>query len=251
MKLYKELAEYYFAIEANHRNIIYDIHLIGTHLKKYSEPSVLDLGCGTGEHLNAVKQFGVKKCVGVDNSPEMLEVARERFPEGIKFLNMNFRSFDFYQEFDLIMSLFGSIAYITNERDVDTFFWNTWRALKPGGTGIFEIWNSVPVKKIRSKPLSHVSKTTYHDAIIERERGFELIDEAKSISEVTYRYRVYSRKGSLTYNDTHTMRAFTLDEVKKFISDNGMILKEVYANSKKEPFNENSNKMLIIFEKEV
>ena len=39
MKLYKELAEYYFAIEANHRNILYDIHLISTHLKKYSEPS--------------------------------------------------------------------------------------------------------------------------------------------------------------------------------------------------------------------
>lgn len=251
MKLYKELAEYYFAIEANHRNILYDTHLISTHLKKYIEPSVLDLGCGTGEHLNSIKQFGVKKCVGIDNSPEMLAIARERYPEGIRFLNMNFRSFDFYQEFDLVISLFGSIAYITNERDVDTFFWNTWRALKPGGTGIFEIWNSVPVKKIRSKPLSHVSKTTYQDVIIERERGFELIDESKSISEVTYRYRVHSRKGSLTYNDIHTMRAFTLDEVKKFIRDNGLILKEVYANSKREPFNENSNKMLIIFQKEI
>lgn len=250
MKLYRELAQYYFAIEANHRNILSDIHLIGSHLRKYIEPSVLDLGCGTGEHLNSVRQLGVKKCVGVDNSQEMLAVARERYPEGIKFLNMNFRSFDFYHEFDLIISLFGSIAYITNEKDVDTFFWNTWRAMKPGGTGIFEIWNSIPVKKIKSKPLSHVSSTRYGDVIIERERGFELINEAKSIAEVNYRYRVMTPKGSLTYNDTHTMRAFTLDEVKKFIRDNGMILKEIYANSKREPFNENSNKMLVIFEKE-
>jgi ubiquinone/menaquinone biosynthesis C-methylase UbiE len=77
MKLYKELAEYYFAIEANHRNILYDIHLISTYLKKYSDPAVLDLGCGTGEHLNSVKQFGVKKCVGVDNSRDALSCKGE------------------------------------------------------------------------------------------------------------------------------------------------------------------------------
>ena len=148
MKLYRELAEYYFAIEANHRNILSDIHLISTYLKNYSDPSILDLGCGTGEHLGSMKKLGVKKCVGIDNSSEMLAVARERHPDGIKFMNTNFRSFDFYQEFDIIISLFGSIAYITNERDVDSFFWNTWRAMKPGGTGIFEIWNSVPVKRI-------------------------------------------------------------------------------------------------------
>ncbi len=249
MRLYRELAEYYFAIESNHRNILYDINLIRNHLTNYENPSILDLGCGTGEHLNAIKQLGIKKCVGIDNSAEMLAIAKERYPEAIKFLNMNFRSFDFYQEFDIIISLFGSIAYITNDRDVDSFFWNTWRAMKPGGTGIFEIWNSIPIRKIRSKPLSHVSRTIYQDVIIERERGFELIDESRSITEVNYRYRIHSKKGSLIYNDTHTMRAFTLDEVRTFIKDNGLIFNEVYANSKKEPFTENSNKMLVIFQK--
>ena len=250
MKLYRELAEYYFAIESNHRSILHDIHLIHSYLKNYDDPSILDLGCGTGEHLDAISRLGVKKCVGIDNSAEMLAVAHERFPGNIRFLNRNFKSFDFYQEFDVVTSLFGSIAYITNDRDIDTFFWNTWRAMKPGGTGIFEIWNSVPVKKIRSKPMSHVSRTAYGDVIIERERGFELINEAKSIAQVSYRYRITSHKGTLTYNDTHTMRSFTLGEVKKIIQDNGLMLINVYANSKKEEFTENSNKMIIIFRKD-
>ncbi|HON15751.1 MAG TPA: hypothetical protein PLA51_04660 [Spirochaetota bacterium] len=52
MKLYKELAEYYFAIESNHRNIVFDIQFINSYLSKYQNPSVLDIGCGTGEHLD-------------------------------------------------------------------------------------------------------------------------------------------------------------------------------------------------------
>jgi SAM-dependent methyltransferase len=250
MKLYKELAEYYFAIESNHRNIVFDIQFINSYLSKYQNPSVLDIGCGTGEHLDSIKKLGVQKCVGIDNSPEMLQIARERFPDGIKFINMNFKSFDFYQEFDLVISLFGSIAYLINDKDMDMLFWNTWKSMKSGATGIFEIWNSIPVQKIKNKPLSHVSTTKYQDLVIERERGFELINKTKSIAEVNYRYIVSSPKGTLLYTDTHTMRAFSIDELKSFIKNNGLILTDVFANSKKEPFTENSNKMLIVFKKE-
>jgi hypothetical protein len=47
------------------------------------------------------------------------------------------------------------------------------------------------------------------------------------------------------------MRAFTLEEITAFIKSNGFEIRNVFANSLKEKFNENSNKMLIIFQKEV
>ncbi len=251
MKLYKELAEYYFAIESEHRNVENDINLVRSHLENYTNPSILDLGCGTGEHLNILSK-DCSSCTGIDNSIEMLNIARERFPGKIQFIRKNFRNFDFYNEFDLVISLFGSMVYLVNDRDVDTFFWNTWRALKPGGTGIFEVWNSLPVKKIKNKPLSLVSKTKYENKIIERERGFDLIeDSSRTIAEVKYRYHIHGPEGTDVVNDVHIMRAFELNEILKFVKENGLAVKNIYANSSKEPFNENSNKILIIFSKTV
>lgn len=250
MKLYSELAEYYFSIESNHREIQNDIILIRSYLNGLDQPAILDLGCGTGEHLNALRKFGVRG-VGIDSSAEMLEVAKKRYPSGIEFIHKSFSNFDYYNEFDAVLCLFGSMVYLLNDKDVDNFFWNTWRALKPGGIGIFELWHSTPVKKIKSRPLSHVSSTKYNDIMIERERGFHIIEDSKrTIAKVEYQYKVFAPGSSDTYSDTHIMRSFTLEEISAFIKSNGFEIRNVFANSLKEKFNENSNKMLIIFQKE-
>ncbi len=250
MKLYGELAEYYFSIESNHRDIQNDINLIRSYLHGLDRPSIIDLGCGTGEHLNALKKFGVR-CVGIDSSREMLEIASRRYPSGIEFLVKNFTGFDYYNEFDAALCLFGSMVYLLNDRDVDNFFWNTWRSLKPGGYGIFEVWNSIPIQKIKTKPLAHVSQTKCDDTVIERERGFSLIENiGRTIVKVDYHYRITSPGSSKTVDDTHIMRSFTLDEISAFIKSNGFTIRNVFANTLKEKFNENSNKMLIIFQKE-
>jgi len=249
MKLYRDLAEYYFAIESAHRNVEDDINLVKSYLADFMKPSILDLGCGTGEHLNLLKE-STSTCTGIDSSIEMLNIAKKRFPEKISFILKNFKNFDFYNEFDVIISLFGSMDYLINDKDVDTFFWNTWRAMKPGGIGIFEVWNSIPVKKIRNKPVSLVSKLKYNDILIERERGFGMLEEtSRTIVEVKYRYHIHRPDGSESVNDTHIMRAFELDEILKFIKENGLAAKNIFANSMKEPFNENSSKILIIFTK--
>lgn len=251
MKLYRELAEYYFAIESVHRKVENDIDLIRSYLKNFSNPSILDLGCGTGEHLNMLST-DCASCTGIDNSIEMINIAKERFPGKIKFIRKNFRNFDFYNEFDIVISLFGSMVYLVNDRDVDTFFWNTWRALKPGGIGIFEVWNSIPVKKIKKKSLSLVTKINYKDKMIERERGFELTENStRTIAEVKYRYHIHRPEGTEVVNDVHIMRSFELNEILKFIKENGLVVKNIFANSLMEPFNENSNKILIIFAKTI
>ncbi|MCL1833505.1 MAG: class I SAM-dependent methyltransferase [Leptospirales bacterium] len=249
MKLYNELAEYYFSIESNHRDIQHDIDLIRSFLHGIDQPAVLDLGCGTGEHLAILKKFGVTG-VGIDRSKEMIKIALERNPSGIEFIKSDFRKFDFYNQFDAILCLFGSMVYLLNDNEIDNFFWNTWRALKPGGFGIFELWHSIPVKKIGNKPLSHISRTKYNDTIIERERGFSIVNDInRTIVQVDYLYKVISYESSGTYIDSHVMRAFTLDEISTFIKSNGLEIQNVFANSLKEKFNENSNKMLIVFKK--
>ncbi len=250
MRLYHELAEHYFSIEENHRDLHDDISLIRSLIFNKKNPSLLDLGCGTGEHLERLTRFGIN-CTGLDNSQDMLEVAADRQSSKIRFMKQDIRSFDFYEEFDMVVSLFGSFDYLLKDEDVDRAFWNTWRAMKPGGMGLFEIWNALPVRIIQKKPVSKVSSTESNGTIVERERGFHLIvNGEKTIVEVNYRYHIHDNNGSHIIEDQHVMRAYNLEEISAFIRENGFTIKNLYSNSVKDPFNENSNKMLIQFEKE-
>ena len=103
MRLYHELAEHYFSIEENHRDLHDDISLIRSLIFNKKNPALLDLGCGTGEHLERLTRFGIN-CTGLDNSQDMLEVAADRQSSKIRFMKQDIRSFDFYEEFDMVVN---------------------------------------------------------------------------------------------------------------------------------------------------
>lgn len=250
MKLYHELSEYYFSIEENHRNIDDDLELILELLANKTNPSLLDLGCGTGEHLNELYRRGIH-CTGLDNSKDMLTHAGLRFPGTAEYVEGSMADFDYFEEFDMVISLFGSFNYMLEDSQVDNVFWNTWRALKPGGQGLFEIWNAIPIREIKEKDMDVVSKTNYMNTEIQRERGFNLLNyPARTIVQVNYRYRVIENGQEHEVRDKHTMRAFNRNEITRFIRDNGFSIKSMYANSRKEPYTDYSNRILIHFIKE-
>lgn len=250
MRLYNELAEYYFFIENKHRNISNDISLVKQLVPRNSRSRLLDIGCGTGEHLDLFRKEGFR-CTGIDSSEEMIKIARQRNGAGIQYKIADMLELDYYQQFDIITCLFGSFDYILSNRDVDTVFYNTYRALKPGGVAVFEIWNAYPLHRIEEKGLSHVSTTYYKENKIERERGFRLVEKRpRTIVDVFYRYAVYSG-GKVRYvDDKHQMRAYYQKEIERIIRDSGFKIIDRFASSLKEKFHKHSNKLIIVFERE-
>ncbi len=249
MKLYTDLAEYYYHIENKHRNISNDVSLIKSILYNVKNASVLDLGCGTGEHLAILARAGYK-CTGIDNSIDMLTVAKKRNGGSIKYLLNSYVDFDIYEEFDLIMSFFGSLNYLLTDTEIETALWNTYRALKPLGDAVFEVWNAVPLIKISEKPLGIVSTTHYDGAKIIRERGFKILQKIPhTIVNVSYRYHVYNNNNLDMLDDTHKMRAFHYNEIAALLNKNGFKILNVYSSSLKEKFHENSNKFILHIQK--
>ncbi len=247
MKLYRDLAEYYFAIENNHRDIAHDVSFIMDLAGGPATPSLLDLGCGTGEHLDRLAKMGVR-CTGVDSSEEMLSLARARFPGPITFVRQDMTDIEYECEYDIVISLFGSFNYIIHDADVEAMLTCIRRALKPGGAGILEIWNSPPILKIREKDIGPVSTTICGESKIGRERGFRMRDDAgKTVVEVNYLYRIEGPGGTKTLRDHHLMRTFTPDEIARFVSAAGLTMRNVYANFLSEPYEENSNRMVAVF----
>ena len=246
MKLYRELAEYYFSIEKENRDIENDICMIGNLLQNINKPSLLDIGCGTGEHLNKLSELNIN-CTGIDSSKSMLKIANIRFPNSGLLIEKDMRKFDFKEKFDIAISLFGSFDYMIEDSEINAVLTNTWKALKPGGIGLFEIWNAVPIREIEEKPLTLVSEINYNGKIIKRERGFKLSNnQKKTIVEVHYNY-IFQDEKSL--KDKHVMRAFTRTEIQYHLENNGFDVIKFYSNSSMDKFNDMSNKIIVQFRK--
>jgi SAM-dependent methyltransferase len=70
--------------------------------------ALLDVACGTGGHIPYLRDDFAYE--GLDLDPEMLALARERFPE-IPFHQGDMADFALGRQFDVVTCLFSSIAY--------------------------------------------------------------------------------------------------------------------------------------------
>ncbi|HEX2040468.1 MAG TPA: class I SAM-dependent methyltransferase, partial [Acidimicrobiales bacterium] len=99
--------------------------------------TLLDVACGTGGHLQWLQQdFAVE---GVELSPAMAAVARERLP-GVTVHEGDMRSFDLGRRFDAVTCLFSSIGYMVTEGDLHAAVTRMAAHLRPGGVLVVEPW---------------------------------------------------------------------------------------------------------------
>jgi SAM-dependent methyltransferase len=96
-----------------------------------TEASVIaDIGCGTGHHVDKIKSKNLK-IIGIDKSPDMIGVAKEKFPDsnfkvGDALDNGLFKT----DSLTHVLCLYFTIYYIKDKRH---FFDNAMTWLMPGG----------------------------------------------------------------------------------------------------------------------
>lgn len=103
-----------------------------------SSSSILDLGAGTGHHVNAFKNKGFN-CIGIDQSREMIKVAKENYPDITMKVGDFMKPMQFQpNQFTHITSLYFTIYYVKDKRQ---FFENCYTWLKPGGYLVLHLVN--------------------------------------------------------------------------------------------------------------
>lgn len=99
--------------------------------------TLLDAGCGTGEHL---KHLSTRfSCTGLDINKRMVELAAGKVPAA-KFCVGDMVSFKLDARFDVITCLFSSIGYVRTLRNLVKTLTNFRRHLKEGGLVVVEPW---------------------------------------------------------------------------------------------------------------
>src|SRR5437899_1305065 len=98
---------------------------------------LLDVACGTGQHLGHLEQHFDSE--GLDLDPELLALAQRRLPN-LRFTQADMVDFDFGRTFDAIVCLFSSIGYVGTLERLRLTARNLVRHLEPGGVVLIEPW---------------------------------------------------------------------------------------------------------------
>jgi SAM-dependent methyltransferase len=106
-----------------------ELHIAGRRL--------LDVACGTGLHLERLRAHF--EAEGLDLSPELLEIARERNP-GLRFHEADMRTFALDARYEVVTCLFSSIGYMTTPDDLHGAIARMADHLVPDGLLIVEPW---------------------------------------------------------------------------------------------------------------
>ncbi len=99
---------------------------------------VADLACGTGEITRRLSEAGYQ-AVGIDISPDMLCVAREKCGADVLLLCQDMRELELHQEAEAVVCLCDGMNYLCSEDELRQVFGRVFSCLAPGGVFIFDM----------------------------------------------------------------------------------------------------------------
>jgi SAM-dependent methyltransferase len=147
--------------------------------REASEP-VVELGVGTGRIAIPIAQETGKRVIGIDRSPAMLAVGRERAGElPIEFREGDFRDFAVDEQVDLVICPFRALMHAPTWHDKRRVLESAAAALKPGGRFAWNVFVFSPFiaarlhgeKQTRDGDLWEVVRQVPADNRIDLERG--------------------------------------------------------------------------------
>ena len=190
--------------------------------------TVLDLACGTGTLTSLISARGYDM-IGVDSSPDMLSQAQNRaFEEGqnILFLCQQMQTLDLFGKIDAALCTLDSINHLTEPDDVRETFRRLGTFIRPGGMladnsfvyeypDVFCVWQN-----------SLDDETDTVDIMLD---FFEENEDG-----------TYERT-----SEDFSERAYSLDELSKWLGDAGFDIENIYDGMTNEPVREDSERAVI------
>jgi len=182
--------------------------------------TLLDVGCGTGRHLEHLREsFEVE---GLDQSAQMLEIARARCP-GVAFHRGDLRDFDLGRRFDAVCSLFGSIGFARTTDGLERAVAALARHLAPGGAAIVERWLT---------PEEFVDGRLTLDTSREPDRAVARMYVSRRdgrISIFASEYLIGTAAAVTRFTERLELGLFTLDEYRRAFDTSGLDVVETSA----------------------
>lgn len=216
-------------------SILHLLHLQAGH-------TILDAGCGYGRHAVELAKRGFR-VTGIDLAAKQIEAAvRNASDAGVEvnFILGDLREMQFQDEFDLVLNLFLTFGFFEEEAENQKMLERMVSALRPGGVLLMDLWN-------REKMIRDFSAIQ-----VEERPGRIKIEKHWQFDAWNGRL---NWENEVTFPDgrkekwTHSVRAYTLVELRKMLERAGMQLMDVYGDFQGNDYTLESPQMILVARK--
>ena len=200
---------------------------------------VLDIPCGHGRHSVELARRGMR-VVGVDLSPEPLELARSAARAAgvqLDLRRVDMREIEFREEFDAVFNLWTSFGYFESEAEDRLVLDRAFRALRPGGAFVLETVNLYAVLR-RFEPKSW-HELGYGRMLLE-DRSFDPYT-GKMLSSWTLVEPTGER-----IEMAFATRAYTLVELVRMLTSVGFEVERAFGDYQGSEYAIDSRRMIVI-----
>ncbi len=204
---------------------------------------VCDLACGTGRLSSILSEKGYD-LIGVDNSSEMLDIARCNNPDQkILYLNQDMTELDMFGTVDVFVSTMDSINHLEDIKDVKKCFSKVSLFLEDEGLFIFDI-NSH--KKFSEVLGNNTFVYDYDDVFCVWENFYDQ-DEKVNYADLTF----FIKEEDKFIKNTETVEEFdySLSEILDVLNECGLKEVEILDGFSFEKYSEESERITIIARK--
>lgn len=224
--MYKEFAYLYDEFYRS-KNYAQEVAFLNTIFLDRSIETLLDIGCGTGNHLSLLEKNGYT-CTGMDINQEMLEVAKPKITGELHLANMT--SFDFREKYDAIISMFAVFNHNLTIDEAAKTLNCIKNHLNPGGLVILDLYN----------PQSSGKKTTQAGDV---ERIMEWHFKPGDNIALT---RLKFNKGDQSVESHFPLRIYSMDELETLFQAHGFKNVQFYEDYTFKPGSPSSKNLIVV-----
>lgn len=207
---------------------------------KITDGLILELGCGTGKLMSLLGKAGFDM-IGVDNSVDMLQIAREKTSPEFLYLLQDMREFELYGTVKAIVSVCDSINYITEKEELCEIFRLVNNYLDPGGLFIFD-FNTI-----------YKYQNVIGETVIAEDREdvsfiwFNEYDEESHLNDIDLKVFVQEEEDIYRkFQEEHIQRGYTLDEIKQVLEESGLVFLQAYDEYSNHEVHSGSERIVVV-----
>ena len=214
--------------------------IIDSKIKKYEIKNniVLDLACGTGILTKELSKKGYEM-IGADMSAEMLQKAQEKNPDSL-FLNQPMEDFELYGTVGAIVCSLDSINYLTDDESLYETLRLCNNYLEPDGLLIFDINTEYKFKNVLS---DNVFTFDSENIFYTWENNY---CEDEKLCDFYLTFFVKEGEQYTRFDETHTERAYSDEEIGKALKTNGFSVVEKLDDFTDSPATATSERVMYV-----
>lgn len=234
-RVYGRFADYYdFVYQAlvDYEGDVDFLERIFRRFGRASVRSVLDLGCGTGNHAIPLARRGYE-VVGLDLSQRMLDHARRKARAArlrIPFVRGDMRRFELGRGFDAAFCAFGAFGYLLTDAVVLRCLRSVRRHLASHGVFTFEFWQRSGVRPAPYQSWFHRKGSEYELVRLSQTRS-------APPGRLPIDFHFFVLKGTRVldrFSERHTVRTYSVPEMRSLLRRGGFEFLQGFSVTPKE-----------------